>query len=148
MSPAAWRSRAFHTTVPEPVRSPWCQPLSIGPTLSEIAGMFTVEAGGRALAGLLDRVAGELQGDAAGRGDAVAHALGEFEMMAVAGRQVGPGLRDADDRLLGGELLLRQAVIEVALEIERRHAGVVRVVEPQARAELIGRDALLVGHVV
>ena len=44
MSPAAWRSRAFQTTVPEPSRSFWLQPLSIGPTLSEIAGMFTVAA--------------------------------------------------------------------------------------------------------
>ena len=30
--------------VPEPVRSPLCQPFSIGPTESAMAGMFTVAA--------------------------------------------------------------------------------------------------------
>ena len=30
--------------VPEPVRSPWCQPLFIGPPDSTIAGMLTVAA--------------------------------------------------------------------------------------------------------
>ena len=44
MSPAAWRSRAAQTMVPEPVRAPFIQPLSIGPTLSAIAGMSTVAA--------------------------------------------------------------------------------------------------------
>ena len=130
--------------VPEPVRSPWLQPLSIGPTLSEIAGMLTVaaairqagmvlsqpvssttpssgvavehlderqigevavEAGGRALAGLLDRMARELEADAAGRRDALAHALRELEVVAVAGREVGAGLGDADDRLARLQLL-------------------------------------------
>ncbi len=43
-SPAAIIWRPFHTMVPEPVRSPLCQPLSIGPTDSAIAGMFTVAA--------------------------------------------------------------------------------------------------------
>ena len=68
-------------------------------------GEVAVEAGGRALAGLLDRVARELEGDAARRRDAVAHALGELEMMAVAGGEVGAGLGDADDRLAGLQLL-------------------------------------------
>src|SRR5437764_12418583 len=44
ISPEASSSRAFQTIVPEPVRSPLYQPLSIGPTDSEIAGMFTVAA--------------------------------------------------------------------------------------------------------
>src|SRR3546814_6781653 len=44
ISPAASSSRAFHTIVPDPVRSPRCQPLSIGPTDSAIAGMLTVAA--------------------------------------------------------------------------------------------------------
>ena len=42
--PVARSSRAFQTIVPEPVRSPSNQPLSIGPTESAIAGMFTVAA--------------------------------------------------------------------------------------------------------
>ncbi len=44
ISPAARRSRARHTTVPEPIRLPADQPLSIGPTESAIAGMSTVAA--------------------------------------------------------------------------------------------------------
>ena len=56
--------------------------------------------------------------------------------MAVARREVGAGLRDADDRLAGRQLLEREAVIEVALEIERGHAGIFRIVEPQLRAQL------------
>ncbi len=42
--PPASRAR-FQTMVPEPVRSPLCQPLSIGPTeLRAMAGMLTVAA--------------------------------------------------------------------------------------------------------
>ena len=44
ISPAASNCRAFHTIVPLPVRSPLCQPFSIGPTDSAIAGIFTVAA--------------------------------------------------------------------------------------------------------
>ena len=51
-------------------------------------GEVAVEPGGRALAGFLDRMDREFDGDAAGLADAVAHALGEHEMMAVAGRQI------------------------------------------------------------
>ena len=50
--------------------------------------------------------------------------------MAIAGRKIRAGLRDADDRLAGAQLAGRQAEIEVALDIERRHARVVRIVEP------------------
>ena len=44
ISPAASSSRAFQMMVPEPVRSPLNQPLSIGPPESTIAGMSTVAA--------------------------------------------------------------------------------------------------------
>ena len=44
MRPAASSSRAFHTAMPEPERSPFHQPFSIGPPDSTIAGMFTVAA--------------------------------------------------------------------------------------------------------
>ncbi len=44
IAPVASSSRAFHTIVPEPVRSPLCQPLSIGPTDNAIAGILTVAA--------------------------------------------------------------------------------------------------------
>src|ERR671929_2224440 len=44
MRPAASSSRAFQTAMPEPQRSPFHQPFSIGPPESTIAGMFTVAA--------------------------------------------------------------------------------------------------------
>ena len=100
-------------------------------------GEVAVERRGRALAGLLDRVDREFQRHAAGVADAVAHAAGEVEMVAVAGREVGAGLRDADDRLAALQLLARQAVIHVALEVERGQRGIERLVEPAAAAQAI-----------
>ena len=99
--------------------------------ISEVA----VERRGRALAGLLDRMGREFHRDAAGGADAFAHPVRQFQMVAVARRQVVAGLRDADDRLAGLQFLAGQAVIEVALEIERGHSGVMRIVEPLERAK-------------
>src|SRR5262249_31054631 len=93
--------------------------------------------GGRAFSRLLDGMAGKLEGDAAGRGDAFAHAPGQIEVMAVAPRKGGAGLGDPDDRLAGGELGPRDAVVEGAVQIERRHAGVFRIVEPELRPQLL-----------
>ena len=44
MRPAAMSSRAFQIAVPEPARSPFHQPLSIGPPERTMAGVFTVAA--------------------------------------------------------------------------------------------------------
>ena len=44
MRPAAISWRACQIAVPEPARSPFHQPLSIGPPDSTIAGVFTVAA--------------------------------------------------------------------------------------------------------
>ena len=44
-----------------------------------------VERRGRPLAGFLDRMDRKFEGDAAGVADAVAHALGKLEVMAIAG---------------------------------------------------------------
>ena len=96
-----------------------------------------VERGGRPLAGLLDGMAGKFECDAAGRADALAHAMRQFEVMAVARRKVGAGLRDADDRLAGAQLLAGQTEVQIALEVERRHARVLRVVEPELGAQLL-----------
>src|SRR5262249_60991478 len=58
MRPAASSWRACQITVPEPARSPFHQPLSIGPPESTIAGVLTVAAammqagGGLSQAGL------------------------------------------------------------------------------------------------
>ncbi len=100
-------------------------------------GEIAVERRGRPLAGLLDRMHRELEGDTAGIADAVAHARGKLEVMAIARREIGAGLRDADDWLAGRELRLGQSVVEIALEIERCHPGVVGIVEPQLRAQAL-----------
>lgn len=44
MSPAANRRRLRQITVPEPTSSPSCQPSSMGPPDSTMAGMSTVDA--------------------------------------------------------------------------------------------------------
>ena len=105
--------------------------------ISEIA----IERRGRALAGLLDRMHRKFHRDAAGGADSLAHPVRQFQMMAVAGRKIVAGLRDADDRLARLQFMPGQAVIEVALEIERGHPGVMGVVEPFAGAELAPGDA-------
>ena len=74
--------------------------------------------------------------DAARLADAFAHALGQHEVVAVAGREVGAGLGDADDRLARLQLLPADAVVQVALEIERGHVRIVGIVEPGPRPEL------------
>ncbi|MND66908.1 hypothetical protein D3C80_583120 [compost metagenome] len=72
----------------------------------------------------------KLDGNAARIADTVPHPLDQFHMDAVAGRQIAAALGDADDRLAGTQLLRRHAIIHEALQIERRHVEMVRVVEP------------------
>ena len=85
--------------------------------------------------------------DAAGLANALAHALGEHEVVAVAGRQVAAGLGDADDRPARLQLLQAQAEVQVALEIERGHVDVGRVVEPGGASGacrvIVGSSAVL-----
>ena len=76
-----------------------------------------------------------LEGNAAGFTDAFAHAMREFEVMAVARRQIRPRLGDHDDRLARLQFLALQSPVHVALEVERGHVGVVRIVEPLARTQ-------------
>jgi hypothetical protein len=77
----------------------------------------------------------ELERHPAGVPDAVPHAFSELEVMPVAGNEVAAGLRDADDRPAGLELRAREAVVQVSLQIERRHLRIARVVEPQAASQ-------------
>src|SRR5262249_58401566 len=93
--------------------------------------------GGRsgALAGFLEGMDRKFEGKAASLANPFADAFGEFQVVPVAGAQVRAGLRDADNRFAGRQLLTRQSVIEVALEIERGHARIVRIVEPQLRTQ-------------
>ena len=114
-------------------------------------GEIAVERRGRPLACFLNWVHRKLERQSPGRGDPVPHALGEFEVMTIAGRKIGAGLRDADDRLAGAQLAGGQAEIEVALEIKGRHARVVRIVEPEpgpqwALAAAVRFGLGLVGH--
>ncbi len=178
--PADLSFLACHLMVPEPVRSPLYQPLSIGPTESAMAGMLTVaaaiswdgvvlsqpggqhhavdgiaeqrlhqpqvgqvavEVGGRPLAGLLDGVDRELEGDAARLPDALPDTLGELQVRPVAGRQVRTRLGDADERLARLQLLPRQPPVEVPLDVQRGHVRVVGIVEPELRAEPDGGAA-------
>jgi hypothetical protein len=50
----------------------------------------------------------------------------------VAGSSAAIG--DADERLAGLQLLAGEAVVEIALQVERGHAGILRVVEPEGGA--------------
>src|SRR5262249_53698519 len=71
--------------------------------------------------------------------------LGKLQEMAIARRQVAAGLRDADDRAGALRLLARQAVVEMALEVERGLVGMGAVWEPELaegpRAFGVGRPA-------
>jgi hypothetical protein len=113
-------------------------------------GEVAVERGGRPFAGFLDRMHRKLEGDAAGGPDAFPHARSQFDVVAITGRKIRPRLCDTDDRLAGGQLIQRQAVIQVAFEIQRRHAGIVGIVEPQPRAQFaparFGRLRPVLGH--
>src|SRR5262245_65712581 len=107
------------------------------------------EGGGWPVARLLDGMHGKFEGNASRLADAFAYTHRQRDVMPVAGRQIGARLGDADDRLAGGELLTSEAVVHVALEIERGHVGVVGVVEQLPRAQLLdlGSGRLLrVGH--
>ena len=99
-------------------------------------GKISVERCGWALAGFLNRMAGKLEGNTAGIAYTLADALGEFEMMAVAGRQVRPGLSNADDWLAGAKFRRSKPVIHVALKVERGHTGIFRIVEPELGAQI------------
>jgi hypothetical protein len=104
-------------------------------------GEVAVECRGRAFSGLLDRMGRKFHRDAAGGADSFPHPVGQLEMMPVARRKVVAGLRNADDRLAGLQFLPSQAIIEVAFEVERGHARIMRVVEPFAGAEFAPGDA-------
>ena len=54
----------------------------------------------------------------------------------IARRSVTPD--DAGDRLARLELFARQPVIQVALQIQRRHVGIVGIVEPGTAAQFVG----------
>src|SRR3546814_11542585 len=73
--------------------------------------------------------------DAAGVADSVAHALGEFEMVAIAGCQIAAGLGDTDDRPSRLQFVDAETIVQIAFEIECRHIRIVRIVEPGTRPQ-------------
>src|SRR6478752_4185305 len=106
------------------------------PEIGEVA----VQRRGRALAGLLNRMHRKFHGDAAGGADSLPHTVRQFDVVAVAWRKVAAGLGNADNRLARLQFMPRQAVIKVTLEVERGHAGIVRIVEPLAGTEFASGD--------
>ena len=60
------------------------------------------------------------------------HALGQHQVVPVAGRQIAAGLGDADDRPAPMQFLQGEPEIGVSLEVERGHVGMGRIVEPAA----------------
>ncbi len=83
-----------------------------------------------ALTGLLDWMDGEFNGHPSGIANTVAHPLRQLDMMAVAGGKIAACLSNADDRTPALNFVARQAIVEIPLDIKRRHARIVRVVEP------------------
>src|SRR5262249_9808564 len=102
------------------------------PEVREVA----IEGGGRPLAGLLQWVRGKLEGDPARLANSIFDAKGQLQVVAIARDEIAPALRDADDRLFRLQLLARQAVVQVALEIERGHVRIGRVVKPRLAPQL------------
>jgi tryptophan synthase beta subunit len=68
----------------------------------------------------------------------VPDAFGQRQVMAVTGHKVAARLGDADDGPSRLQFLPRQAIVEIALDIDGGHVGVRRVVEPFLAAQLAG----------
>ena len=60
---------------------------------------------------------------------------GEDEMMAIAGRQIGAGLRNADNRPSRLQLGKRQSEVHVSLQVQSGHVRVGRIVKPGPGAQ-------------
>ena len=99
-------------------------------------GEIAVDGRRRPPAAFLDRVNRKFERDTTRLADAGPHAFRQALVDAVAWREVGPCLRDAYDGLARLQLFAGQAEIHVALDIERGHAGIERVVEPATAAQL------------
>ena len=64
-------------------------------------GEVAIEASGRSLAGLLDLVNRELEGNATGLTDPLSDLCRKLEVMTVTRREVRAGLRNPNDRFAG-----------------------------------------------
>ena len=98
-------------------------------------GEVAVEGRGGAARLLGNRVYRKLHRDATCIANAVLDPLGQFDVMAVAGRQVAAGLGDADNRPPRLQFGAGQALVHVAFHIQCGQVGVAWVVEPQLAAQ-------------
>src|SRR3546814_12907561 len=94
-----------------------------------------VEPRGRALARFLDRMRRKFDRDAARVADPVAHALGAFAVMAIAGCQIAAGLCDADDRPPRLQFVDAETIVQIAFEIDGRNIRIIRIDEPGTRPQ-------------
>src|SRR4029453_2937598 len=85
-------------------------------------GEVAVECRRRPLPGLLQRMDGELERNAAGVADAVADPAGELDVVTVARHQIVAGLRDPDNGPARLQLRAGQPEVEVPLEVRRGHS--------------------------
>jgi hypothetical protein len=60
---------------------------------------------------------------------------GEDEMVTIAGRQIGAGLRNADNGPSRLQLGKRQPEVHVSLQVQRGHVRIGRVVKPGPGAQ-------------
>ncbi len=82
---------------------------------------------------------GKFERDAARIAYAVAHALCERQMMAVAGIEIAARLRDADDRPPRAQFRGCEPVVHEALEIERRHVDMAPELRTSRASGSVGR---------
>ena len=84
---------------------------------------------------------GKLERNAASIANSVSDALGEIEMMPIAGHEIAAGLRDADNRSTGLDFSSGKAEIEKPLEVESGHLRIIRVIPPRlAPKHSVGLD--------
>ncbi len=89
-----------------------------------------IQRRGRTLSGLLQRMNGEFERNAAAIADPGLDPVGEGEMVPIAGNQIITRLSDSDDRPARLKLCPGETEIQEPLEIESRHLPVSRVVPP------------------
>ena len=99
-------------------------------------GKIAIQRRARALSGFLDRMHRELERETTGFANALAGTFGKFDMVAVTRRQIRTGLGNTDDGFARLQFFAGDAPVHVALDIERRHVGIVRIREPLSRPEI------------
>lgn len=76
---------------------------------------------------------GEFKGDPSGGPDTFSNPFRQLEVMAVAWRQVGPGLCYSDYWFTRHQFFPGDTIVEVPLNVEGHHARIALAVEPVGR---------------